>query len=189
MAIPAQWRTLLTTEVDWAYTSTPQAGLDGSTVPYPRGRVLGGSSSINAMAHLRGHRASYDRWLTEGAPGWGYDDLLPYFRRSETALKGDPLNRGTKGPMRVSVPEDIQPFALMARDAVVERGYPLSSDLNGAEQEGAAFVEMNVVDGKRQSAADAYLRPILDKRSNLTVITGALVRRLIVSRGRCEGVE
>jgi choline dehydrogenase len=189
MADPSAWPALLGTEVDWAFDSTPQAGLDGHTVPYPRGKVLGGSSSINALAHIRGHRSTYDKWVAEGATGWGYDNLLPYFRRSETSEAGDPKYRGAAGPMRVSVPRERHPFALMAREAVQECGYPLSGDFSGSEQEGAGFVELNVVEGRRQSAADAYLRPVLDLRSNLTVITGALVHRLLMSEGRCTGVE
>lgn len=189
MASPVAWPTLLGTEVDWAFTSVPQVGLGGRTVPYPRGKALGGSSAINAMAHLRGHRSNYDGWAAEGAAGWGYEDLLPYFRRSETAPGRNPRYRGMDGPMRVGVPPEISPFTVMALEAVAERGYPLTDDLSGVGQEGASLVELNVVGGVRQSAADAYLRPVLHDRPNLTVLSGALVHRLIISGERCEGVE
>ncbi|MEV0066180.1 GMC family oxidoreductase N-terminal domain-containing protein [Amycolatopsis sp. NPDC050768] len=186
MGVPPAWPALLGSSVDWNFHTTPQPGLHGVELPYPRGRTLGGSSSINAMAHLRGHRAGYDAW---GVDGWRYDDLLPYFRRSETARPGsDPKYRGTDGPMRVGPPPVRHPLAHAALSAVRERGFPESPALNGAEPEGATWLEMNIVDGARQSAADAYLRPVLN-RPNLTVVTGALVTRLVLAGSHCTGVE
>jgi choline dehydrogenase len=188
MADPAAWATLLGTDVDWADVTVPQAGLGGGTIGLAHGKVLGGSSGINAGVFLRGHRANFDRWAAEGAAGWDYKSLLPYFKRSETAPGRDPSVRGTNGPMIVAplprngvIADDI--FA-----AVLEAGYPASSDLNGTQQEGAAFQDMNVVDGVRQTVADAYLRPVLG-RPNLTVATSALARRLLFSEGRCTDVE
>lgn len=189
MRSPKNWPALLHSEVDWDFTSVPQEALGDRTVPYPRGRVLGGSSSINATAHLRAHRSHYDRWAAEGASGWGYEDLLPYFRRSETAPGRDARYRGVDGPMRVAPLPGLHPFMSMARQAVAERGFPLSDDLSGAGQEGAAFVDQNVVDGVRQSAADAYLRPVTGTRPNLAVMTGSRVHRLLMDDGRCTGVE
>jgi choline dehydrogenase len=190
MRAPAAWPALLGSEVDWAFTTTPQAGLDGAEIFYPRGRVLGGSSSINGSAHLRAHRSSYDGWAAGGAAGWGYEDLLPYFRRSEHAQGADERYRGSDGPMRVGLPPetDIAPFEKAAYQAVQELGFPASPDLNGPEEEGAGWVELNVANGERQSSADAYIRPFIATRTNLTVITGALARRLILTGGRCEGV-
>jgi choline dehydrogenase len=185
---PQQWPSLIGTEVDWAFTSVPQPGLEGSVVPYPRGKVLGGSSSINAMAHIRGHRLNYDQWVAEGAPGWGYEDLLPYLRKSEKAPGRDPGYRGTDGPMELTPPV-MHPFAEMARDAVAELGFPLTDDLSGAHQEGAGLIDHNIVGGARQSAADAYLRPAMNDRPNLNVITGAQASRLLMRGSRCEGVE
>ncbi|HEY4277042.1 MAG TPA: GMC family oxidoreductase N-terminal domain-containing protein [Conexibacter sp.] len=184
---PEDWPSLMGSDVDWANSTVEQAA-SGKSVPVPRGRMLGGSSSINGMYHLRGHRAGYDAWAAAGAGGWGYEDLLPYFKRSERVDGRDPRYRGTDGPMNISVvsecSDELQPFL----DGVLETGYPFSADLNGADQEGLGFVDRNIVDGVRQSAADAYLRPILD-RPNLDVVTGALVRRLSVTDGRCWGVE
>jgi choline dehydrogenase len=188
MANRAAWPTLLGSEVDWADRTVPQTGLDGTVLILSHGKVLGGSSGINAGFFLRGHRANFARWAADGAAGWDYDSLLPYFKRSETAPGRDASVRGTSGPMIVAplprngvIADDI--FA-----AVLEAGYPASSDLNGTEQEGAAFQDMNVVDGVRQTVADAYLRPVLS-RPNLTVATSALARRLLFSEGRCTGVE
>jgi choline dehydrogenase-like flavoprotein len=188
MSVPGAWPTLIGSDVDWRYTTVPQAGLGGAAIPYPRGRVLGGSSAINAMFHLRGHRSAIDSWAAAGASGWGYDDLLPYFRRSERTHGLDPRYRGVDGPMRPArVAPDI-PAARAALRALQGLGYPVSADLNGTEAEGAAWNEVTIADGVRQSAADAYLRPVLH-RPNLTVVTGALARRLVIAHGRCRGVE
>jgi choline dehydrogenase len=189
MSAPMAWPALLGSPVDWAFTTEPQTGLTSRNLPYPRGRALGGTSSINGMMHLRGHRANYDGWSASGAPGWGYEDLLPHFRRSEHAAGCDERYRGISGPMVVAAPEKVQPFESAALEAVVELGLPVSEDLNGADQEGAGWVEQNIVNGRRQSAADAYLRPVLADRPNLTVVPGAAVRRLAISGGVCGGVE
>ena len=188
MSVPGAWPTLIGSEVDWRYSTVPQPGLGGAAIPYPRGRVLGGSSAINAMFHLRGHRSAIDSWAAAGATGWSYDDLLPYFRRSERTHGLDPRYRGVDGPMRPErVAPDI-PAARAALRALQGLGYPVSADLNGSEAEGVAWNEVTIADGVRQSAADAYLRPVLDRR-NLTVVTGALVHRVVITRGRCTGVE
>jgi choline dehydrogenase len=171
MAAPTAWPTLIGSPVDWGYSTVTQQGLLGAELPYPRGKVLGGSSGVNAMVHLRAHHASYDAWAAAGATGWGYEDLVPYFRRSETEnADRDERYRGSNGPMRVGPPQVAHPYTHAALAAVRECGFPTSSDLNGAEQEGATRPEMNIVDGVRQSAADAYLRPIVS-RPNLTVTT------------------
>jgi choline dehydrogenase len=182
MAVPPAWPALIGSEIDWRFTTVPQTGLGGHALPYPRGKVFGGSSSINAMAFLRGHRDNYDSWGT----GWTFDDLLPYFKRSETA-SGDDL-RGSDGPMRVSAPRTVNAISHAYRTAAIEAGLPASDDLNGKVQEGVAWLEMNIVDGRRQSAADGYLRPALD-RPNLTVLPNAQVKRLVFENGRCVGVD
>jgi choline dehydrogenase len=190
MADPLAWRSLLGTEVDWARTTVPQANLGGAKFPYPAGKVLGGSSSINGMFHLRGHRANYDAWAAAGATGWGYEDLLPYFMRSERAPGRDPRVRGMDGPMLVA-PSPRTANGAMIEDlfaAALDAGIPMTEDPNGTVQDGAGWHDWNVVDGKRQSAADAYLRPVLS-RPNLTVVTEAQVRRLVMENGRCRGVE
>jgi choline dehydrogenase len=190
MADPLAWSSLLGTEVDWANTTVPQAGLGGAEFPYPAGKVLGGSSSINGGFHLRGHRANYDAWAASGATGWGYEDLLPYFMRSERAPRRDPRFRGMKGPMLVAPLPRTSEAALIEAlfAATLDAGIPITDDPNGRFQDGAGWHDWNVVGGKRQSAADAYLRPALS-RTNLTVVTDARVRRLIIDKGRCRGVE
>jgi choline dehydrogenase len=188
MSVPAAWPALIGSEVDWGYETVPQPGLGGNAIAYPRGKVLGGSSSINALVFLRGHRSAIDAWAAAGAQGWGYDDLLPYYRRSERTEGLDPHYRGVDGPMRPQRAAMIHPAALAFIEAVQELGYPVSADLNGADPEGVARYESTVAEGVRQSAADAYLRPFLD-RPNLTVVTSALARKLVISGGRCTSVR
>ena len=188
MADRRAWPTLLGSDLDWSDKTVPQPGLGGAVLLLSHGKVLGGSSSINGGYFLRGHRDNYDRWAAEGATGWDYESLLPYFKRSETAPGRDSGVRGTAGPMLVQP----QPRSGIIADdlfaAVLDEGYRATADLNGTEQEGAAFQDMTVVENKRQTVADAYLRPVLS-RPNLTVAASALARRLIVSQGRCTGVE
>jgi choline dehydrogenase len=187
MRVPAMWPLLFGTDVDWGLKTVPQRGLGGTVLPYPCGKVLGGSSSINAMAHLRGDPSSYDKWAAGGAPGWGFTDLVPYFCRSENAQGRDPRFRGTDGPMTISATSERHPVAAAFMNACKELGYPVCDDLNGSQPEGACWYDRNIVGGARQSAADAYLRPALD-RSNLAVVTGALVSGLRVHDGRCTAV-
>lgn len=186
-SVPGMWPALLGSDIDWGLSTVPQAGLGGAVLPYPRGKALGGSSATNAMAHLRADRASYDRWIAEGAPGWGFDDLLPYFRRSESADGRDPRFRGIGGPMTIERAPQVHPAAEAFFQACKERGYPVSDDLNGAQSEGVCWYDRNIVAGVRQSAADAYLRPALG-RPNLTVQTGAMVTGLTLTVGCCTGV-
>ena len=187
VGVPAMWPMLIGGEADWGFETVGQHGLDGRTLAYARGKVLGGSSSINAMCHLRGHRDSYDPWVAHGAVGWSYDDLLPYFQRSESAAAGDPALRGMQGPMTPRANLARHPAAGSFFEAVVELGHPTSADLNGADQEGACWYERNIVDGVRQSAADAYLVPALG-RPNLTIRADTFVTGLNVGEGRCGGV-
>jgi choline dehydrogenase len=187
MKVPALWPTLIGTNVDWGSQTVPQRGLNGAVLAYPRGRVLGGSSSINAMAFLRAHPSSYNSWASEGAEGWDHDALLPYFKRSECAANRDSHWRGTDGPMTPTPMTNLHPAAEAFLEACAELGYPISKDLNGAEPEGASRYELSAVGGMRQSVADAYLRPVLD-RPNLTVITNALVTQLLFTDRRCTSV-
>lgn len=186
-AEPAAWFSLQGSSADWGDTTVPQAGT-GQPVRWPRGRGLGGSSAINGMIFVRGHRRSYDAWVSSGAPGWGFDDLLPYFRRSETVPGRDPAVRGTAGPLTVGPAVPRHPVAEAGLAAAVELGYRRAGDVSSGLEEGFGWCDLNVVDGRRQSAADAYLRPVLD-RPNLRVVTDALVHRLTVRGGRCTGVE
>src|SRR5690349_3375885 len=152
MSVPAMWPTLTGSDVDWGYHTVPQPELGGASLPYPRGKVVGGSSGINAMAHVRGARDSYDRWAGEGVSGWGFDELLPYFRRTETTKGRDPHLRGTAGPHIIERAAEANPVAEAFVQACRERGYPLSDDLNGDQAEGVCWYDRNIVAGKRQSA-------------------------------------
>jgi choline dehydrogenase len=184
---PMQFPSLLGSTVDWATWTVEQSGIAGR-VFLPHGKMLGGSSSINASAHVRGNRASYDAWVEQGAAGWSYRDLLPHFLRSENAAGRDPNHRGTDGVMTIDTTPADKPVLRAVFDAMVAKAYPRSNDLNGANQLGVGWGETNTVDGRRQSAADAYLTPVTD-RSNLEVVTGALVQRVVFDGTRCTGVD
>ena len=158
-------------------------------MPSDLGRGLGGGGAVNAMAHIRGHRAVYDAWAAGGATGWGYDSLLPYFKRSEHTEGRDPALRGTGGPVRVApVPETSRhPAARALAEALRALGFPMTSDLSGRHQEGVAWPDLAIDGGKRVSPDTAYLRPALG-RPGLTVLDRCLVTRLLISGGRCTGV-
>ncbi|MGW2997932.1 GMC family oxidoreductase, partial [Streptomyces sp. NPDC001193] len=160
----------------WPGTSTVQAGT-GRAADVLRGKALGGSSSINGLYHLRGHRSGYDAWPVLGAPGWGFDDLLPFFRRSESTRGRDALVRGTDGPVVVAPVPEPHPLAVAGVDAAVQAGYTRADDIGGGLETGFGWSDMNLPGGARQSAADAYIRPFLD-RPNLDVVTDATVQRL-----------
>jgi choline dehydrogenase len=187
MAIPPAWPSLMGTSADWADHTVPQQ-VTGTRVAWPRGRGLGGSSSINAMNFVRGHRASYDAWVTAGAKGWGFDDLLPAFKRSERTEGRDPAVRGVDGPLRPGPAVQRHPLAEAGLEAAGQAGHPIARDISSGLEEGFGWCDLNIVDGRRQSAADAYLAPILS-RPNLDVVTDALVHRVLMDRDRCKGVE
>lgn len=187
MREPRAWMSLLGGLADWGDV-TPTNGFTGAPIAMPRGRALGGSSSINAMSFLRGHRSSYDAWLEHGAVGWGFEDLLPHFQRSENAVGRDPSVRGIGGPLTVQPPVEPHPLITAILDSAVELGYDRGNDLSSGLEVAFGRPDANVIDGVRQSAADAYLEPALD-RTNLDVLTDAFARRVLVSHGRCNGVE
>ena len=186
--IPAQCASLLGSEVDWAYFSEPEPYLNNRKIFCPRGKVLGGSSSINFMAYVRGNSHDYDHWQSLGNPGWSYQDILPYFKKSENQQRGASEYHGVDGEL--SVTDLITPAVVSQRfvDAAVALGYDHNPDVNGMLQEGAGLHQLTIKDGKRHSAAAAFLVPILD-RPNLTVTTGALVTRLLFEGTRTVGVE
>lgn len=188
MAVPGAWPGLMGSSADWADVSTEQA-FTGAEMPLPRGRALGGSSSINGLNFIRGHRSSYDRWPVLGAPGWGFDDLLPYFRRSESVPGHDPALRGQTGPLTIGSPARLNPLIAACIDAAVEAGHPRAADIGGGLETGFGPLGNTVAGGRRVSAADAYLRPVLGHRPNLDVITGAVVTRVRIDGERCTGVE
>lgn len=177
------------TRFSWAFTSEPEPHLGGRQLGHPRGKVLGGSSSINGMVWLRGHPRDYDGWAQRGATGWSYADVLPYFRRSETADQTADLARGKDGPIRVTRPR-IEPSSLA--DAFVkaggEAGYPILTDFNTGEQEGFGPIERSTHGGTRWSASRAYLKPARG-RKNLTIVTSALAQEVILEQGRAKGVR
>jgi choline dehydrogenase len=160
----------------------------GSTDPIRRGRVLGGSSAINTMIFVRGHRSSYDRWAESGAKGWGFADLLPYFMRTETAADRDPAVRGTSGPLTVAPANPLGPVFEACLQGAEEAGHRRAGDISAGLEEGFGWPDLNIVAGRRQSAVDAYLAPAAS-RGNLRVVTGALVHRVLMNRDRCDSVE
>jgi choline dehydrogenase len=186
--IPAQCLSLLGSEVDWGYFSEPEPYLNNRKIFCPRGKVLGGSSSINIMIYLRGNPHDYDHWQSLGNPGWSYQDVLPYFKKSEHSSRGASEFHGVDGEL--SVTDLIAPAVVSQRfvDAAVALGYDYNPDPNGMQQEGAGLYQLTIKDGKRHSAAAAFLVPIL-QRPNLTVTTGALVTRLLFEGTRTVGVE
>ena len=187
MAVPPAWPALMGTSADWADQTVDQEAT-GSAVPWPRGRALGGSSSINAMNFVRGFRASYDAWALRGAKGWGFDDLLPFFMRSEDTEGRDPALRGRGGPLRPAPAAPGHPVAEAGLAAAAQAGYPIAADVNSGAEQGFGWSDLSIADGRRQSAADAYLSPVLG-RPNLDVVTGALAHRVTITGGCCTGVE
>ncbi len=186
--IPAAFTKLFKSECDWNYSTTSQPGLDGRELYWPRGKVLGGSSSINAMMYVRGHRSDYDRWRDAGNAGWGFDDVVPLFKRSEHQERGPSKFHGTGGPLNVADVRTINPLSRAFVESAVERGLSRTDDFNGAEQDGVGFYQVTQRKGRRHSAAAAFLTPVLG-RPNLTVETGALAHRVVVENGRALGVD
>ena len=176
-------------DLNWRYTSEPQAGLGGRTVYCPRGRVLGGSSAINAMVFIRGQREDYDGWERLGNPGWGYADVLPVFKRMEDNMAGADEWRGTGGPLSVAdVSDRVHPLCADYLAAGVAAGLPRNRDFNGESQEGVGIYQITTRGGLRASAATAYLHPAM-RRSNLQVVTRAQVTRILFEGRRAVGVE
>ena len=188
ISVPPAWPALWGTEVDYSYDTVPQPGTGGTVHNWPRGRVLGGSSSINAMVYLRGNPADFDGWAKAGCDGWDYESVLPYFRRMETAA-GDPHYRGNDGPMRPAPSATPNPLSPVFLEAAAAAGHPGTADFNGAVAEGAGWHDLSIAGGSRQSTAAAYLHPVRRDRPNLTVATGAKARRLLLRGDRCAGVE
>jgi choline dehydrogenase len=186
MTVPNAWPENLGSAAEWGNLTTAQA--DAGPGIIPRGKALGGSSAINAMAHVRGHRAVYDEWAKAGADGWGFSDLLPFFKRSERADGRDPALRGTDGPIQVGPAVIRHPVAEAFAAALVSAGHPETDDLSGQHQEGVAWVDLAIANGQRVSSADGYLSPVLG-RDNLDVQTDCLVTRLEVRDGRCTGIR
>ena len=174
--------------VNWAYETEPQAELGGRRLYWPRGKVLGGSSSINAMCYCRGHRKDYDDWAASGAHGWGFDEVLPYFRSSEDQENGPSGFHGTGGPLSVQNLRHTNPLSAVFIEAAGQAGQPLTDDFNGPRQRGFGYYQVTQRDGRRCSSAVAYLHPAM-KRPNLTVRTRSQATRILLDGQRATGVE
>jgi choline dehydrogenase len=174
--------------VNWMYQTEPEPGLDGRQVFQPRGKVLGGSSSINGLLYVRGQHEDYDRWRQHGNAGWGYDDVLPYFKKAENQARGADEFHGVGGPLPVSDLGHPDPLSAAFIAAAAETGIPLNPDFNGATQEGAGFFQTTSRRGRRASTAVAYLRPAKARR-NLKIETAALAQRIRFEGRRAAGVE
>ncbi len=187
--MPAGYPVLMKTGlVDWGYQTEPQAGLNGRRLFWPRGKVLGGSSSVNAMVYIRGVPSDYDLWAQLGNRGWSWDGVLPYFKKSECYLPGADAHHGSGGPLRVSRPGVEGPLNVAWIEAGKQAGHPYTADFNGESQEGFGPIDCTMADGRRASAAACYLKPAF-QRSNLTVITRAQAARILMERGRAIGAE
>jgi choline dehydrogenase len=173
---------------NWFYHTEPEPHLNGRRMHTPRGKVLGGSSSINGLVYIRGNAQDFERWAAEGAAGWSYRDVLPYFKRAEKREEGGDDYRGSSGKLQTSYGRVINPLHAAWLAAASEAGYPQSSDVNGFQQEGFGRMDMTVAGGMRCSAARAYLRPAM-RRPNLKVVTQALATRILFEGRRARGVE
>lgn len=175
-------------QANWVFETVPQPGLNGRRGYQPRGKVLGGSSSVNAMIYARGHRTDYDHWAAQGNPGWGWDEVLPYFKRAEHNERGADAFHGTGGPLNVVDLRSPNRFGPVFVEAGVQAGFAENTDFNGAEQEGVGMYQVTHKNGERFSAAKAYLLPSM-QRPNLQVITDAHATRLLMEGRRAVGVE
>jgi choline dehydrogenase len=172
---------------DWGFSSEPEPHLGGRVLATPRGKVLGGSSSINGMVYVRGHARDFDHWAEEGATGWSYADVLPYFKRMEHSHGGEQGWRGTSGPLHVQRGKRANPLYAAFIEAGQQAGFELTADYNGSKQEGFGPMEQTIHRGRRWSTANAYLRPAL-KRRNVSLVSG-FARKVIIENQRATGVE
>jgi choline dehydrogenase len=172
---------------DWGFATEPEPHLGGRVLATPRGKVIGGSSSINGMVYVRGHARDFDHWADEGATGWSFADVLPYFKRMENAEGGEDGWRGTDGPMHVRKGKRINPLYAAFIEAGRQAGFETTADYNGSKQEGFGAMEQTIHHGRRWSTANAYLRPAL-KRKNVSLVKG-FARRVVIENQRAVGVE
>ncbi len=187
--IPLGWGRILQKRLhDWMYFAEPSATMDGRRIECARGKVVGGSSAINAMAYYHGHRSDYDRWAANRLPGWDYKHVLPYFRRAESWEGGADTYRGGDGPLTTRYTTFKDPLCEAFMAAGKSAGHPFTEDYNGAKQEGFAPIQMTLRNGRRCSTATAYLKPAM-KRKNLTVELNALVTRIAMDGPRATGIE
>ncbi len=175
-------------DITWGYSTEPEPGLNGRRLAWPRGRTLGGSSSINGHVYMRGTWQDYDGWRDLGNPGWGWDDVLPYFKRSEGHYRGDSALHGGQGELGISPVHNPHPASEAFIQAAMALGIPRTDDFNGPQQDGVGYLDLMVRGGQRSSTAVAFLRPAMG-RPNLRVRTGALVERVILEGRRARGLQ
>ena len=181
------FKTIHNPSVDWCYKTEPDPGLNGRSIEWPRGKVLGGSSSLNGLLYVRGQPQDYDRWRQMGNTGWGWDDVLPLFKRAERNERGADEFHGDQGPLSVSNMRIQRPITDAWVAAAQAAGYPFNPDYNGAEQEGVGFFQLTARNGRRCSAAVAYLNPV-KSRDNLQIITHAQVEKVVIEGKRATAV-
>jgi choline dehydrogenase len=185
---PRKWPLLFQSPLDWTAMTVPQRHAENRSLYWPRGKVLGGSSSINGMIYIRGHRSDYDAWAYGGCPGWDWDSVLPLFRRSEDHADGESEWHGEGGPLPVSRITEPHPTAAAFVEAALALGHPLTEDFNGERMTGVGFNHATIRDGRRMSAWQSFVAPVLGNPA-LTVTTGARVHRVLIEDGRAVGVE
>ena len=185
---PVTFAQLFKSEFDWDYSSEPEPALGGRRLYLPRGKVLGGSSSMNAMIYIRGNRADYDGWAANGATGWSYDELLPYFIKAEANERGPSDLHGGHGPLSVQDGRSQHPLVDRMIEATIQAGYPRNDDFNGESQLGTGRFQLTQKNGLRWSTAAGYLRPIRG-RKNLDIVTEATVVRVVMERSRAVAIE
>jgi choline dehydrogenase len=186
--IPANWPMMFNTRVDWGYHTEPQSGCRGRRIYWPRGRMIGGSGALNAMIYIRGLPSDYDGWAAAGCTGWGWQDVLPMFLRSENNMRlGNAPLHTAGGELTVSDVAHVDPVERLWHQAAQAAGIPNNDDFNGPVQEGVGWFQLTVKDGERFGTGKAFLRPALD-RPNLKVRTGVLTTRLIIRNGKASGV-
>ena len=174
--------------VDWGYKTTPQKNIDNRKMPWTRGKIVGGCSTVNGMLYVRGHRDNYDEWRNLGCDGWGYDDVLPYFKRSEGHEDGTSEFHGGEGPLRVTRQQGISPVSEAFKEAIAKVcGVPILDDFNGAVQECASTYQMTCADRLRSSTSVAFLHPAVE-RGNVALIVNAMVTKVVIDNGRATGV-
>ena len=181
-------RTFCDPRVNWMFDSEPEPNLNNRVMYQPRGKVLGGTSSINGMIYMRGNHADYDEWRQRGCEGWDHDSVLPYFRKAENNERGESEFHGAGGPLRVSNQPYQWEIGKLLLQACIEAGIPRNPDFNGAQQEGCGYYQTTTNNRRRWSTAAAYLRPAR-KRANLVIRTHAHATRVLVEKGRAVGVE
>ena len=181
------FKTLHNPNTDWCYRTEPDPGINGRSLDWPRGKTLGGSSSINGLLYIRGQREDYDHWRQLGNAGWSYEDVLPYFKRSERQERGADDYHGADGPLSVSNMRAHSKVCEAVISAAEETGLPRTDDFNGANQEGAGYFQLTARNGRRCSTAVAFLNPVRH-RKNLDITTHALVERIVIKNGQATGI-